>query len=430
MTTTRTLDTLTKMVEELSQTSSSNEKKTILKKYSSMQKILRYTFTGFKKYNITSKNLIKNKNLISNKAPLCIFSLLDKLDAREVTGNEAISYVNGFIQKFQQYEQLIHNIIDRNLKCRINTSLINKVYPNLIKTFDVALANKFNGKLTEGSFFVQKKLDGCRCITIIRDGNISFYSRSGKEFTTLDKLKVPLIKSNIHNAVIDGEICILDKDGNENFQDIIKLIKKKDYTIENPSYIVFDILTLDEFESGKSATTYFERFESVKALCDLLSSKHFKAVEVVDKGNSSYILEKIPEYMTLAKKRNLEGLILRKDVPYEGKRTNDLLKLKEFNDIELIIAAVSMGPIRYIKDGKEITENMLSNVSCYLEDGSVVNVGSGFSIEERQHYYKYSKELIGKTVTVKYFERTTNQQGGSSLRFPTIKHIYKNGRNT
>ena len=39
------------------------------------------------------------------------------------------------------------------------------------------------------------------------------------------------------------------------------------------------------------------------------------------------------------------------------------------------------------------------------------------------------EELIGKTITVQYFEETKNQEGGISLRFPTVKHVFENGRN-
>ena len=36
--------------------------------------------------------------------------------------------------------------------------------------------------------------------------------------------------------------------------------------------------------------------------------------------------------------------------------------------------------------------------------------------------------IVGKTITVQYFEETKNQEGGVSLRFPTVKHIYETKR--
>jgi hypothetical protein len=50
---------------------------------------------------------------------------------------------------------------------------------------------------------------------------------------------------------------MLDANGNENFQGIIKEIKRKDHTIENPFFYMFDILTLEEF-------TFFKRLCSLR----------------------------------------------------------------------------------------------------------------------------------------------------------------------
>jgi DNA ligase-1 len=60
--------------------------------------------------------------------------------------------------------------------------------------------------------------------------------------------------------------------------------------------------------------------------------------------------------------------------------------------------------------------------------GYQVSVGSGFSLDERYYYYENPEELVGKEITVKYFEETKNQQGGISLRFPTVKTIHGDKR--
>ena len=46
-------------------------------------------------------------------------------------------------------------------------------------------------------------------------------------------------------------------------------------------------------------------------------------------------------------------------------------------------------------------------------------MGSGFSDQERNYYWNNQKELIGKIITIKYFELTENQSGGIGFRFPT-----------
>ena len=58
--------------------------------------------------------------------------------------------------------------------------------------------------------------------------------------------------------------------------------------------------------------------------------------------------------------------------------------------------------------------------------GYKVKVGSGFSQEQRIQYM--TENIVGKLITVQYFEETKNDKGGISLRFPTVKHIYDGGR--
>ena len=60
------------------------------------------------------------------------------------------------------------------------------------------------------------------------------------------------------------------------------------------------------------------------------------------------------------------------------------------------------------------------------ELGNKVGVGSGFSKQERIHYAEHPEDIVGHIITVKYFEETTNQKGGASMRFPTVKCVYEN----
>ena len=55
-------------------------------------------------------------------------------------------------------------------------------------------------------------------------------------------------------------------------------------------------------------------------------------------------------------------------------------------------------------------------------------IDSGFSIEQRKNFYASPDDIIGKEITVQYFEESQNQNGEYSLRFPVIKAIYENKR--
>jgi len=376
-------------VNESNQTNSNTDKLNILKKYAdneSVCKALNYTYNTFKQYGVTSENCKKNSHLVKYSYS-DLSTMLDDLNDRFITGHLAISCVNGFVEANKDYEELIFNIIDRNLKTRSTTSMINKAIPGLIPTFDVALANSYDEKMAKkvdlngDTWFVSRKLDGCRCI------------------------------------------CMMDENGNENFQGIIKEIKRKDHTIENPFFYMFDLLTLEEFVNKEGTTPFAIR--NVQ-LDNLFYEKEFKNIGYLEQTillDERMLMVKVTE----AKENGWEGLMLRKDAPYQGKRSNDVLKVKQFYDAEYIVVDIENAINRVIVDGVEVEEMMMRNV-VIEHKGNRVQVGSGFSHEQKRYYFEHPEEILGKEIVVQYFEETQNDKGTVSLRFPTVKAVYDGRR--
>lgn len=425
------LEQIQEFVDAQNATNSNTDKLNVLKKYANNEAVrnaLEYTYNTFKQYGVTSANCKKNSNLVKYGYS-DLFKLLDDLSIRFITGHTAISLVNGFVEANKKHEDLIFSIIDRNLKTRSTTSMINKVIPDLIPTFDVALANSYDEKMAKkvdfnDTWFVSRKLDGCRCICIINeDGEPTYFSRAGNEFLTLKNLDAEIISLGLKNMVIDGEICMLDANGNENFQGIIKEIKRKDHTIENPFFYMFDILTMDEFVKKEGTTPFSIR--NVQ-LDNLFFQREFNHIDYLPQ---TILIDEqmLMFHVTTAKENGWEGLMLRKDAPYQGKRSNDVLKVKSFYDAEYIVVDIENAVNRVIVDGKEVEELMMRNV-VIEHKGNRVQVGSGFSHEQKRFYFENPNEILGKQITVQYFEETKNQNGGISLRFPTVKAIYENRR--
>ena len=425
------LEQIQEFVDAQNATNSNTDKLNVLKKYAKNEAVrnaLEYTYNTFKQYGVTSANCKKNSNLVKYGYS-DLFKLLDDLSIRFITGHTAISLVNGFVEANKKHEDLIFSIIDRNLKTRSTTSMINKVIPGLIPTFDVALANSYDEKTAKkvdfnDTWFVSRKLDGCRCICIINeDGEPTYFSRAGNEFMTLKNLDAEIISLGLKNMVIDGEICMLDANGNENFQGIIKEIKRKDHTIENPFFYMFDLLTMEEFINKEGTTPFGIR--NVQ-LDNLFFQKEFTKIDYLPQ---TVLLDEqmLMIHVTTAKENGWEGLMLRKDAPYQGKRSNDVLKVKQFYDAEYVVVDIENAVNRVIVDGKEVEEMMMRNV-VIEHKGYRVQVGSGFNHEQKRYYFENPNEIIGKQITVQFFEETKNQNGGISLRFPTVKAIYDNGR--
>ena len=429
------LDRLQDFVTESNNSNSNTDKINVIssiKDDAELIRILRYVYSPFKQYYVTSKNCKKRSDLVAtlNNYGDNIFGLLDDLNERVITGHDALGAVNVFVNEHRQHEELIWNIIDRNLKTRSTSSMINKVIPNAIPTFDVALANTYDEKtkkkvdFSKDSWFLSRKLDGVRCLAFFDEvGEVTFTSRSGKPFETLGNLKEELEDLNIRSSIMDGEICMMDDGGNEDFQSIIKEIKRKDHTIEKPMYKIFDFISLDDFENKISDNILSERQDILGLVLDQRDGTYYEMLE----QHLITGVDMVEEKMNLAIKAGWEGLMLRKDDVYRGKRSNDILKVKKFYDAEYTVIELENGTHRVIVDGKEVEEIMLSNV-VIEHKGNRVQVGSGFSHEERRNYFQNPSKILNKMITVSYFEETTNQNGEYSLRFPVIKAVYENGR--
>jgi DNA ligase-1 len=429
------LERVKQFVHECNLTNSSLDKMEVIKKYQDLQEIFKYVYDEINfQYGITSANIRKQSQLTTDDvlSYANIFNLLNDLNDRKITGHLAIKTVLKFIKDNPGYEEVILNIIDRNLKTRADYKLINKIYPNCIPVFEVELANNYDEKTrkkidwSKQVWLASRKLDGVRCcVKFFTNLSVLAIGRSGKEFFTLNKIKAALCSINLpNNIVFDGEISLRTIDGKDDFQGILSEIRKKEHTIENVRFNIFNLIPLREFENAEGPSLYLDRFATLNSLIH----KDDPDLSILEQTRVMSD-EHLEELKAIAAQNNWEGLILRRgDVPYEGKRSDNLLKVKSFKDAEYKVLSAEMGLIRYIcpTTGLEKEETMLSAVTIEHK-GNPVRVGSGFKLEERQTFFKDPSLIIGKMITVKYFEESIDSKTEKlSLRFPTCKAIYCN----
>ena len=422
-------------IDEMRSTSSATEKTAIIARSSAfIHNILEATYNPYKQYYVTSKTCKKNSDLLDKWSYYLgngdIFKLLNSLTRREFTGHKAIGVINGFVAN-NAYGELLYRIIDKDLDIRVGASTINKAVPGLIPTFKVALAQNYEGKCDwSDEWYVSRKLDGVRCIARVdNEGNCSLFSRTGKEFTTLNKVKEAIEATGIISTTFDGEICLVDEDGNEDFQGVMKQLRRKDHQIKTPAYMVFDMLRNDDFDNSKGTESLKTRLLKCRSWIrknldnPMIESKN----DILRFTDQTLITgeDHFEYWRNIECKDNWEGLMLRKNCGYEGKRTKNLVKVKKFHDAEYEVLGWDVDQHEVVRDGKSVSMTMLSQV--WIEHkGYIVKVGSGFTQEQRLEYMDGS--IVGKLITVQYFEETHNDKGGISLRFPTVKHIYENER--
>lgn len=133
----------------------------------------------------------------------------------------------------------------------------------------------------------------------------------------------------------------------------------------------------------------------------------------------------IMKWLNWAKSNNLEGIMLQiADAVYECKRTKTTLKIKQFQDADLKVLDIIEGTGKNVGKLGAITVQFEVEGKLYTCD-----CGSGFSDDERSLYYNNKELLLGKIVTIGYFEISQNSKTKEyGLRFPTWKGIIRHDK--
>lgn len=429
------------ILSQVASTSSKLKKEAILKAGMTplIDQILKDTY-GPAKYNIKAYNISSVGQKSIDDCYDEFHAVLETLAARKVTGNAAKQLVDDTISAFNESSQIILvRILNRNLKIGAGDTFAEE--SGATEKFPVRLANTYKDvcnriDIFDGNWLVSRKLDGCRCLAFIssHDGevSVSFRSRQNKEFTTLSKL-VPAYQKLFSNTegeyVVDGEICILDEEGNEQFHGLMSEITKKDHTIEHPIHVVYDLLTADEFWGKEVSPNFSDRINKLYNIyvdaCNWVGN--ISGITILEQTELTS-KEQLNALQDMVDKLGWEGLMVAKNVPYTGKRTNDILKIKGFKDDEyIVIDTINGDQARCTESGSEMVTTLSALVIEHK--GNRVKVGGGMTYEQRDRWYEHPEEIIGKTVCIQYFEETTDKKTGlKSLRFPTLKYVYENGR--
>lgn len=370
--------------------------------------------------------------------------ILENVATRMVTGDRAKALILRTIYSFvPEDRKILFNIVDRNLRIGVTLDNFRKAagVDAVTKKFEVALASLLedtNINVLDGNWFASRKIDGCRLITIIDKReeplDIKFYSRVGKEFTTLSELE-PHIRTFAKNLphgkwVLDGEVCIVDENGDEHFDQIVEQVRRKNYTVQNPSYLLFDMLSYDAFDGREVSMELSSRYDRLAELIEYYNkSSTGRNALVMLEQERIHSQADFDRWADMVREKGWEGFMLRKNGTYESGRLKSLLKVKKFHDAEYKVLGTVTGQVTYNEGGHKQFDAVTALVIEHK--GNRVEVGSGLSKSQRLEWYEHPENIIGKTITVKYFQESINKKTGQlSLRFPTLKHVYETDRDS
>jgi DNA ligase-1 len=429
------------LVEKLNDTSGTNAKIELLKMHPELRPLIKRIWDPDTKTGVTRKGVeefsIKKSDEIETKGeiPDSLYELLDNLTTRKWTGDKAKASVIKYYKKFPEFEDLILRIIEKKPRIRMSATLLLKAFPGIFRIFKVALSEEYDDAIfrkelreSNGVAFMSKKIDGVRLITIIKNDTVKFYSRTGHEWTSLDTLRrdfidhiVPWLNDDeIENGtVFDGELVALDEDGNENFKETVSQSRKKDIQMQNPRYHIFDMISLAVFNGEEESPILAQRLETLQSVFKERESKQCDILE-----QRVYSEEEFSKFAKEAREKGWEGVMIRFNQPYEGKRTKRLLKYKFFQTEEFTVQRVNieMMPFPNAAGGEDMIK-ALKNVVILYKDCEV-SVGSGFDAEERIMFAKDMSKIVGKVISVQFQEPFQDKKTGKwSLRCPTYRAL-------
>ena len=374
---------------------------------------LKWLLDPFVLTGISSKKL--SKNVSYDTTPIQTWGDMMMYFENHHTGSDDdIRIVQGFIESQpEEQREYYRALVTKSLKLGVDAKSVNDVIPNLIPTFSVQLGiPREKCKIKSGEWFsLSQKLNGNRCVFV----NGKMMSRQGKEFTGLDHILSDIQKVVDNSIVLDGELVGKNEEGlsdSANFQKSTGIANSKDADKTSLKYVIFDTLRLEEFQNGKSEYTYKIRRQLLLELKETIAKHNLKNIEVVQMFYEGTDQTEIDKWLDYCEEHDYEGCMINLDSPYECKRVKSLQKAKMFKDIDLCCISVNEAITGKYK-------GTLGSITCKYKNGTV-DVGSGFSDEQRGYYFNNPNEIVGKIITVKYKETTTNKEGGESLQFPVF----------
>lgn len=296
---------------------------------------------------------------------------------------------------------------------------------NLCEYFDVDqkhLVQKvlpFKSKLDiQYPCIVQEKYDGVFCIAINIDNEIRIFSRTGKEYYSLNHLKQPLSYILASSNLVDKydyqkSILLFEAWIPNTSQEIISGYCR-DKQNQHPEIIAVahDYLTLAEYK-GIKLTSYSLRYKLLQSSIRFANDFVANPRVILPKMMYACDFNEIERFARQVWETGGEGVVIKNPLTHyqRGKRNTSMIKMKRGVSFDLEVTDVIEGTGKYV--------GMVGKLVCRFKNGTSILVGTGLLDIEREKYWKDKSLIIGKIVQVNAMQESKN----GTLREPSYKGI-------
>jgi bifunctional non-homologous end joining protein LigD len=237
---------------------------------------------------------------------------------------------------------------------------------------------------TQGDWLFEVKWDGVRALCFLDEGELRIFSRTGhRRDWQYPELGVLPHFFEAKQAVLDGEIAVLDKHGVSRFELIQPRIANSDPAAvarmahRTPvTLFLFDIVYLDGYDLRQVALA--DRRRALEAVVTETSGVRLSQAFA---GGGQQLLD-------AARENGLEGIIAKHaNSCYESRRSREWQKIKLVNEQEFLICGFTEGE----------REHFGSLILGVHERGKLVyvgNVGTGFTVQSAREVFSQLEPLI------------------------------------
>jgi bifunctional non-homologous end joining protein LigD len=246
------------------------------------------------------------------------------------------------------------------------------------KTVHPMLATLVDKPFDEPGWLYEIKWDGYRAIAMLNKGKVNLISRNNKSFNDKFYPVYEALKNWKINAVIDGEIAVLNKSGISDFGSLQNWRSEADGEL---IFYVFDILWLNGYN--------LEQLPLVRRR-EILQ-EHLPQDEMVRFSES--FATSAADFLKSAMKLGMEGIIAKKadSIYVEGERTKEWLKIKANKRQEVVIGGYTEN-----EGSGKLFSSLLVGVFDKGKLNYIGKIGTGFNNRTQKEIMDKMKKLVVK----------------------------------